>query len=595
MEEIIKQSFTYANIRLYKNYSNRFDKLKTYEAICLNEKSKKKTKYFYTTTPTSSFIDHRHPGEVVKFERIPLVNIKGTKEGFFETIKDDKIKKYYGDPFASIEIIKIERRIQKDGNKITMKLYFHKKKREVNDIYFKKSANSTTIIFNMKTGNFMTVGYNRINKKLHKKFYTNSYLSLKTSLDFLYRPENKMDYHSLFFHDFKNEFRQDMFQSAVRIALDFDNISYNNVNVEIMINDFCERWLNKFAEIKKIKCPDEGKLRWLRSFYPTERYLKKNKRKLVAAVLDRFNVKSNITIKILHMNPFINMNGLVNLCKLLGENYPKYIGNVNPLFFADIDKYSTTVDTCNKHNLLEETVPHLREVSECEKENMIRIINDTIDDSARGQGVISSFMDHFEMLEKTHPYYPEIRLTARTRESFFEEHITLSNLARQIKTGYSTHLLFDSEVIQEIEKPIQISYLPSIYRVNDFVGNFDGIYEKTFTPYLLKTSEDYYDEGMYMHHCVYGYIDHSHKSIIISLRCGSDRVTCEFDIKSKKCQQSRYFTNDPSPQYFDKALTALKHRISKISYQIAPIDKRKIPLMVNGVEVQVEEIEEQLF
>ena len=127
------------------------------------------------------------------------------------------------------------------------------------------------------------------------------------------------------------------------------------------------------------------------------------------------------------------------------------------------------------------------------------------------------------------------------------------------------------------------------------MGTFDGIYEKTFEPYLLKTSEDYIEEGLYMHHCVAGYIKSSYRSIIISLRCGGDRVTCEFDIKSKKCQQARYFTNDPVPEYFEKALTALKDRISRIPFQVAPIDTRKIPYVVNGVEVKIEETEDQLF
>jgi hypothetical protein len=357
----------------------------------------------------------------------------------------------------------------------------------------------------------------------------------------------------------------------------------------MMTADFCDRWMNKFAELKQIKCPDNGKIRLLTHYYPTERYLKKNNRKLVSSVLDRFKAKSKITIKILHLFPNTNIRELVILCRLLGEDYPKYIGNINPRFFYDNNKDETDISV--KHYLLEVDDPHFREIFDVEKENIIKIINDTLDNNTQdmSHGIVSSIMDHFDMLERSHTIYPELRLTSRTMNTFHEEHINLARLAQQIKTGYSIRLVFDDDVIRTIEKPFQISYLPTIYRVDDFV------YEKTFKPKLLRTSEEYFEEGSYMHNCVAGYINSSHRSIIVSLRCGSDRVTCEFDIRSKKCQQSRYFTNDPPPAYFEKALDNLKNRINRMSYQIDPIDKIKVPLLINGIEMKVEEIEEQLF
>ena len=627
MKEFIKQSFTYAKIYLFKNYTDIRTKPIPTEPIdvdnlipeednplgitmynctvasdpdlrgpgCVKvyEKNKKMRQYFNTLTPTNYDCHHK-----IGFEIIDLLNVKKAKEGdasgFFETTKDKQIKKYYGDPFAKIEIRKVERWIIKDGDKVTIKVYSGRKERKVNNLYFTKTACSTTITFDMKTGNFKVITYNRTKKDPNKAFHSNSFVALKTALDFMYRPENKMDRTSPFYDEFIKEFNPNTFQLAVREAIELNNLFYPPVAIDIMANDFSDKWLNKFVELKKIKCPNVGVKRLIKYFYPTEKYLKKNDRKLIASILDRFKIKSNVLIKILHQYPHTNIKDIADLCTLLGKDYSKYLGNIKPHFFYDNDNNSN--DHTDKTYILSENDTFTREVLNVEKENIIKIINDSTDESIRhrAHGVVRTLMDHFDMLEKTHPHYPEFRLTSQTAETFHTEHVQLSSISSQIQEGFSTHLIFDSEVIREIEKPFQISYLPPI-NVHALVGTFDGIYEKTFEPHLLKTSEDYIEEGLYMHHCVAGYIKYGGRAIIISLRCGSDRVTCEFDIKFKKCHQARFFTNDPYPEYFEKALTALKHRISGIPFLIAPIDIKKIPYVVNGVEVEIEETEDQLF
>lgn len=630
MKEYIKQRFTYAKIYLFKNYTNIRTKPTPTEGIdiknlfmesdnennpfpftlemtkpdhelrgpgCIKvyEKNKKMRQYFNTLTPTDYDDHHKN-----HFEIIDLLNAKRINEndisGFFETIKDEKIKKYYGDPFARIETQTVERRIIKDGDKVSIKVYSGRKERKVNNLYFTKTAYSTTITFNMKTGNFNVIRYDHTKKGSNKGFYSNSFNALNTALNLIYGSENRMDRTSSFYDEYIKEFRPDTFQLAVKEALELDSLLYPPVGLNIMINDFSDKWLNKFIDLKKIKCPDKGVERLIKFYYPTERYLKKNNRKLIAAILDRFNIKSNLTIKILHQYPQTNIKDIADLCSILGNDYPKYFGNIKSHFFYDTKNDNNSNDHSEKSYILSKDDEFTREVLNIEKENIIKIINDSTDESKRHQanGIVTTIMDHFDMLEKTHPHYPEFRLTSQTKETFHTEHIQLSSIASQIQEGFSTHLIFDSDVIREIEKPLQISYLPPI-NVHTLVGSFDGIYEKTFEPHLLKTSEDYIEEGLYMHHCVAGYIKSSSRSIIVSLRCGDDRVTCEFNVREKICQQARYFTNDPVPEYFKKALTALKDRISRIPFQIAPIDTRKIPYVVNGVEVKIEETEDMLF
>jgi len=176
------------------------------------------------------------------------------------------------------------------------------------------------------------------------------------------------------------------------------------------------------------------------------------------------------------------------------------------------------------------------------------------------------------------------------------EHNRYSAMERNIKKGYSTHLIFERHIIDEIERPIEviisndlpIEYLPDPKDQRAYekmYANHVSTYTKyVFEPKLLKTSEDYSGEGSYMHHCVAGYIDYS-TSIIVSLRCGTDRVTCEYNTKSKKLVQARYFSNKNAPDYYTKALKALDDRIRSIPLPIKPSDKRLVPLLINGKPV----------
>jgi hypothetical protein len=92
-----------------------------------------------------------------------------------------------------------------------------------------------------------------------------------------------------------------------------------------------------------------------------------------------------------------------------------------------------------------------------------------------------------------------------------------------------------------------------------------------------------------MHHCVASY-SNKEISIIISLRkddpFGTERVTNEFDVRDKSCLQSRYFCNAAPPENFVEALDILKTKILEYKGSIKSLEKREIPLVINGKQVQ---------
>ena len=652
MNNEYSQKFTYARIKPFKNYSTLAEKCVIYDTddstsqspiisedsdpfvdvpqhtrkfvvsavikedsipsiLNLNLYRKNSRNFFYTATPTTKFNNRALKGTPeVECEPIKIVSSKRitteVTSDFFETVKDKQIKRHYNNPFSTIEIHKMERWIKREGDKVTIKRYNLTKTRKLNSKYFRKSSNSTTITFDTVKGNFLIVIYESNKKKKKKAFYSNSFTSLEQALPSVFKvSQYSLSKGSKHYPAFIEEFDDQEFKDSFCDILMGTGRVYG-IGYDSFVKDFIQYWMPKFAELKGIKLPNDG-LKLLKHYYPTQRYLKKNDMKLVAALLDRLGILSKVTVKILHNHPNMELRQLLKLCHLLGKNYPKYLGNVNDEFFRRTKSgpFEGPPHMNIKHLLMENDTQFRFNLSKRERENLVHIMNDVAGiHNSPAYGVIDQFYDHFVMRDKLRAYYPELSLNVKKWETFTVEHSRYSAMERNIKKGYSTHLIFEKHIIEAIEEPIEyvvldeppLMYLPDPKDQKAYEKQYNN-YPVTatkyvFLPKLLKTSEDYADEGSYMHHCVAGYIDYSN-SIIVSLRCGTDRVTCEYNTKDRKCVQGRYFSNKSAPDYYDKALKELEGRIRRIPMSIKPSDKRLVPLLINGKPI-IPSIEEEI-
>lgn len=662
MEGKYSQRFNYARIRLFKNYSTLGERSVIYETqnpdrtsldpfdnfiggtdsfseegeppISVTLKPKKFTIagkitqdkcpilhnlnlyrksprcYFYTNHPTESFVNHAKPGHpTIECDVVKLINVKSSKPShdYFETTKDRQIKRNYYNPFASMEIYTIERSYKSKDGKVSIKYFFQTKKRDVCGRFYKKKTHSVTITFDLIKGNFLVVMYDSAKKKKRKQFFSNSFLSLERALADVFKTHHHtVDKKSPLYDEFISIFNDDQFRRKIYMVLGNGFSDPLNTEGDAFYKSwFPKVWMVEFVKLKQIKCPNDYE-RLLRYYYPTERYLKKNNRKLVAAVLDRLGIKSKSTVKILHRHSNINLGSLMKLCRLLGPNYSKYLGNINSGFFTDAKKNPWEHHDVNIRSLLLERRMGLGHfiLSDTEKENIIHIMNDACENekkSTNHYGLIDQFHDHFVMRDRLRLYFPELSLTVTKWKTFNDEHARYSTLERNIKKGYSLHMIFENHIKDAIEVPIEyveaieppIMYCPTKEDRNWYdkmYGHFSPQYVKhVFIPKLLTTSEEYTEEGSYQHHCVAGYIANG-RSIIISLRKGDERVTCEYDIKRKKCLQARAHSNATPSNVFEKAMEMLHDRIRSIPFSIAPRDTRKVPLKINGKPVIPEEI-----
>jgi hypothetical protein len=590
--DILNQRFVYAGITLVKDYckidttieefepeiTEIFDRLPSFNVspmfnhdskfkyVNLMPKKEKgpKTRYYYVEEDCSVNLE------------LALKNKSefGRHDGRFETTKDKHIKKHYANPFAAISVTIIERTIKIVGDKVYVKSYRHNKSRDVNCIYFKKSTHVDSITFDLVKGD-ITIGDITLTSKIKKRRYrknTFSNIERILSLNNFTTFTNLINSNSPIYNEFKSNMNDDeffkvMFEQIGEPLPDDYIFQTNPENKDMLLR----KVLSFFVKRKKIKVPNDY-FSLLTTYYPGEKFLKKNDRKLIQSILDSFGVKSKSTVRLLHENINLDIELFKSFCKFFGDKQFKYISALTPksmLFFNRITSGFITTTPINMRinkNLENEVV------DDETKENIIKIVN-SIDHKMTN--ICGIFNDHFSMIKRINEYDPSVKMRAKTYTDFQTEHNEFSKLISIINKGWSTEYIFDNRMVRNVESVIR----------NEFGGT-----EYNFNPVILKRDEEYSEEGSFMHHCVASY-SNKVESIIVSLRTnqGLDRVTCEFNKKTGECLQERYFCNKVPPDYFINSLKTLKERVKKSASNrlLDHIDLKKVRVKINGIEVSI--------
>jgi hypothetical protein len=314
--------------------------------------------------------------------------------------------------------------------------------------------------------------------------------------------------------------------------------------------------------------------------------LKKNDNKLIAAILDRLNLKTKSFIKLLHDNPNVNIKNLITLSTMFGHgDLKKFIPNIDSRYYiggSNLSRrnlesyYPPSTNNNYEHNLTQR-----------EKSKLTKLLNSVfyevsaqpIPENLVGDQM-RQIVDHILLINKIREYIPTIELKCTNIKDFHHEHIEYSKIERSIQKGYSIEYTFDQRLIKLVEHEM----VPP--------GGVD-----LYIPVILKTDGEYSEEGSHMHHCVASYADRE-QSLIISIRkdskFGNERVTCEFNVKSKELVQAKYFCNAVPPQEFEFAISKLSHMIKMYRGSIQSTGKQKIPLVINGIEIPMIEKKDTL-
>ena len=357
MEEILLyQRFSYAKITPYKNYSKIPREIKppsgVYKQVSYDDLYGGTTTDYYDgedgigLAPMLDHIKNKNTKYFYwkdDFKNIPVIKYASKHKldggmGVFYTTKDRHIKKYYNEPFSDILVVILERSIIRRGDKVTIKTNKYTKHRGFNCKYFRSNNYTISVTFDMVKGNFLFVDSGKHGKtKTTPRFRKNGFQQLENFLDSSDGPfkflRNHMGKNNPLYKELKNNFKDKEFNEVLSKVF---NINFTT-DGSFFKTFFYEEVMSCFINTKKIKIPNDYK-KLLVHYYPTEKYLKKNDRKLIASVLDVYQIKSKVTIKLLHEKPNIDLGSLYMLCYLFGDNYQKYIGSINK------DLFGTTSD-----------------------------------------------------------------------------------------------------------------------------------------------------------------------------------------------------------------------------------------------------------
>lgn len=487
----------------------------------------------------------------------------------------EEIKKYYGDQNHMISTLLYERVVFFEDNKLTFKINTFTKERSRGKKYFRKRFNSHFFRFDLTTGNFLTVTASGTSKKKrNQKINTNSFHKLTSFFNVIWYSFSKREMVSsrisnglVFDNPFENFSIIDLFNNVMGSKMEYDDdfMGFENIIID------------KFIEIKGIKVPNKNYRYWLGNFYPTEKYLKKNDRKLLQSILDMFGMKSGFMVRFLHDNPNISsqMNKLVYFHKLLGGT--RYMSALSKQFPVFLCEYEGHIQTMNKFGIMTFLGQDMIELKPNEKSTLVKLLNNSVSNFKPTHNKIKfgELVDHFEMLRKIRKYDDSIVFKATTEKDFHREHIEFSKMVAKIRKGSTLSYIFDDEMVHDIEKPIHLENGSVLY------------------PHLLKSEVDYIEEGKVMHHCVGSYYDKK-QSVIVSLRNedGTDRVTTEYDVRTGEMVQSKHFFNKVPPELFSNVIDGVISKKCKEwskKKKLMCVGTKSDPLMLNGKPVIIDQ------
>lgn len=614
MEEILLyQRYSYAKIVPYKNYSKIPREVQPHSGVhkhltydddfgtttsyydadegigltpLLDGTRNKNTRYFY-------WKDNLKDVPVIKYASKHKTD---GGRGVFYTTKDRHIKKYYNEPFSDLLVVILERSIIRKGDKVTIKSNKYVKHRGFNCKYFKKNHYSTSVTFDMVKGDFLIItNHKGAGAKRVTNFRKNSFNYL---MNFIKSPDgpfrflrNHMNKSNGLYKELYNVFDDKHFNEALYLV--FKRMISFPSDGTLFRDYFYDEVMRWFINTKKIKTPNEYKDLILR-YYPTEKYLKKNDRKLIASILDVFQIKSKITIKLLHERPNIDLRSLIKLCYIFGDQYQKYIGSIGIDMFGVMSSINDLPSSSLKmmQMMCNDYKNHGWDINDTEKENLLKVLTSEPEKgSIINENFIGLVVDHFRMLNRIREYDPNVRMRANSRTKFHSEHMELSKIISQIKKGWVIQYFYPEETIRQIQQPIKVC------KAIDITPNIKGtdMYENiVITPYVLTREEEYMEEGKFMHHCVASYAE-TDTSMIISLRTDDqqDRVTCEFQISSGKLIQAKHFSNGQPPKQFEFVIDAVSDlvRIHARFGTLNWLKKDRVPIKINGIEIPAEKRE----
>jgi hypothetical protein len=408
--------------------------------------------------------------------------------------KEDYLK-YYGDKTCAVNMHRVTIVLEKDENKVAIKIYEYINFRTPGVHYFRKHQRLRYITYNKKT-NIVYVGSKDKKTSIRSNPFQNG--EINTFFHYLY-------------NTIKNrKFVIDGIQDSNKIMFDMVNEFFKNVfgedNFEkctsLLLPE--KMFLDNYIKVNNIIVPNNYDI-FFKHDQITLRQIKRAKNNLLLAVEKKYKIKGKKFHRVLHSLMVFNPYVLNDFISFFG------IDSLKQLSDSDLkDILSIPVNMINTN----EMVVVKDEFTAVEKKRIMDIFLDCI----RNNGSYRTLMDHFRFIYTLRYQYNEtVGWNSKNRDEFTNEHVFLSNLISKYQNG-----IYDRTYTQEFIDSFK----------TQFVYN-GGVYY----PVVLCVDTQYKDESEVQHNCVKTYTKNV-RSCIISLREGSPdsnvRATIQYSFIPEK-------------------------------------------------------------
>ena len=389
----------------------------------------------------------------------------------------------YGNPICTVRKEYVMVVIERDEDKIAMKLFYGGKVRTKGTKYFQVKKNVEYITVNVKTGDVYS-GYlkgfqkkRNYSKKIRRNYFMESSLDgmkskIRNYLN-LYKIENSASIAT----DLVNRFIDEI-----------DKNRYEDLTID-------DRLFKFYLDKRGVKYPNNFGAYKNHLIGPSIRKkLKKNGGKLVDAFMDEFKLQGKILKKSLHECKRLNLETYNYAKEMFGDDRL----NQDPGVIVSLLETLNHVNNQQSGISLKELMVN-SELDRYYKAFKEVFVNLNMD--------IYTLADHVRMYLELRRYGLEVKwMTDGTdRDTFHNEHLDWTDKLSHYKNG--TYNRIYPEILHKLLSK----------KIGDCI------------PVLLTTSEEYNEESLTQSNCVKGYVARP-ASIIISLRDGNDRATIEYQV-----------------------------------------------------------------
>lgn len=433
------------------------------------------------TIPTDSWLD-----DVFDSKRERLGPQPTPKKPLFvaDLIYKNNEEKYvenYGNPMCTVKKDYVMVVIERDGDKLALKLFYGGKTRSKGTSYFRVKKNVEYITVNTKTGdvyNGYLKGFQKkrnYSKKIRRNYFMECSLeSMKSKI---------RNYLALF----KVEGSTSIASNFVSVFMDeIDKRLYDGLKLD-------DRLFKFYLDKRNIKYPDNFGAYKNHLIGPSIRKkLKKNGGKLVDAFMSEHNLQGKVLKKSLHECERISLDAYNYARNMFGDDkLNQDSGVIVPLLetISHVNN-STAGDT-------------LKEVmSTSEMDRYYRAFKEVFVNSNMDTYTLS---DHVRMYLELRRYGVEVKWNATNSTEFHNEHLDWTDKISHYRSG--TYKRIYPDILHEL--------------LSKNIGEY--------TPVLLTTSQGYNEESATQSNCVKGYVGRP-ESIIVSLRKYDERATIEYKV-----------------------------------------------------------------